>query len=66
MRYYKRIENGYIFLVGTNCGGEEITDEEYESIMQVINDKPTAPEGYDYRLTVHLEWELFELEVATE
>ena len=61
MKFYKRIESGYIFLIGTNCGGNEITEQEYNTIMQVINAKPTAPKGYDYKLTEGLEWELFEL-----
>ena len=66
MKFYKRIENGYIILVGTNCGGEEITEQEYNAIVQVINDKPTAPKGYDYKLKESLEWEMFELEIEPE
>ena len=64
MKYYKRTENGYIILVGTNCGGEEITKKEYNEIMQVIHNKPTASEGYDYKLTESLEWELCEIPVV--
>lgn len=61
MKYYKRIENGYILLVGTNCGGEKITEQEYNTIMQIIRNKPTAKKGYDYKLKENLKWELCEL-----
>lgn len=63
MRYYKVIENGYIYLVGTNCGGQEITEQVFNTIMQVIRNKPKAKEGYDYKLKEDLEWELFELPI---
>ena len=66
MRYYKVIKDGYIFLVGTNCGGEEITEQEYNEIMQTIRNKPIPPEGCDYKLTVDLKWELFELPIIDE
>lgn len=41
--------------------GKEITAEEYDNIIEIIHNKPTAPNGYDYRLTDGLEWELYEL-----
>ncbi len=41
--------------------GEEITESEYNAIYNMILNKPTAPIGYDYRLTKELEWELYEL-----
>lgn len=41
--------------------GEEITGEKYEEILNMIRNKPTAPDGYEYRLTNNLEWELYEL-----
>lgn len=66
MKYYKIIENGYIVLVGINCGGEEISEQEYITIMQTIRNKPEAPEGFDYKLKENLEWELFELPIIEE
>lgn len=57
MRYYKFVESGYIVAVGTGTGGEEITENEYSVILKTIQDKPTPPEGKDYRLTESLEWE---------
>lgn len=40
--------------------GEEITGEKYDEILNMIRNKPTAPDGYEYRLTNDLEWELYE------
>lgn len=63
MRYYKMIIDGYLIAVGSGSGGEEITEAEYNNLLAVIRNKPTAPEGYDYRLKDTLEWELYELPI---
>lgn len=60
--YGKYINDSYIVGVGTGAGiGEEITEDEYNTILDKINNRPTAPEGFTYRLTTALEWELCEL-----
>lgn len=60
--YAKMIEDGYIVVVGTGIGGTEITAEEYAEIMKAIDNSPTAPTGYEYKLRAdNLEWELVEL-----
>ena len=41
--------------------GNEITEEEYNKILQIILSKPIAPEGFDYILTNELIWELCEI-----
>jgi hypothetical protein len=61
MRYYKLVEDGYIIAIGTGAGGEEITKEEYDEIMSIIRNKPTAESGYDYKLKEDLTWELVEV-----
>ena len=61
MKHYKMIADGYIALIGIDCGGEEITEQEYNTIMDAIRSKPSAPEGCDYKLTANLEWELHEM-----
>lgn len=66
MRYYKVIENNYIHVIGTGAGGEEITEAEYNEILSIIHNKPTAPDGFGYRLTKELEWELYELPPVEE
>ena len=41
--------------------GVEISEEKYTEILNIIRNKPTAPDGYGYRLTDDLKWELYEL-----
>lgn len=41
--------------------GKEITAAEYKNILSIIRNKPTAPDGYGYRVNDELEWELYEL-----
>lgn len=67
--FYKYINDKYIIGVGTGSGGEEITEQEYNNILDKINNRPEAPEGYSYRLTTAMEWELCEtpkIEPTTE
>lgn len=66
MRYYKLKNGDYLLSVGTGNGGEEITETEYDNIMDVIRSGPTAPEGYGYRMKSDLTWELWELPVTPE
>lgn len=66
MRYYKNVEDTYILAIGTGVGGEEITQKEYENILSVIRNRPTAETGYDYRLHTDLTWELVEVPVVEE
>lgn len=41
--------------------GVEISEEKYAEILNMIRNKPTAPDGHGYRLTADLTWELYEL-----
>lgn len=59
--FYKYINEKYIIGVGTGSGGEEISEQEYNAILEKINNRPEAPEGYSYRLTTAMEWELCEV-----
>lgn len=45
---------------------DEISKEEYDRIKAIIDNIPTAPIGYGYRLTAELEWELYELPPVEE
>lgn len=58
--FYKYINDKFIIGVGTGSGGEEITEQEYNAMLDTINNRPEAPEGYSYRLTTAMEWELCE------
>lgn len=66
MRYYKRIEDGYLVCIGTGVGDVEITEEEYHEILTVIQNKPGADVGYDYRLKEDLTWALIESTVTCQ
>ena len=63
MRFYKLIENGYIVIIGTGFGGTEITAKEYADLNTLIDNRPTPPEGYDYRLREDLTWEEYQLPI---
>ena len=66
MRYYKTTDNGYIIGVGTGNGGTEITEEEYNTILTAIHNKPPRTETTDYRLKTDLTWEPYEVEPEPE
>lgn len=66
MRYYKVIDNGYVTMFGTGYGGEEITAEEYSTLLEVVKSKPTASDGHYYRLKADITWELYELPMVEE
>ena len=66
MRYYKILQDDYILSVGKGAGGEDLTESEYTQILDSIRNKPTAPDGYGYRLKSDLTWERLELPVSPE
>ena len=69
MRYYKSVADGYVCAVEQRESpaiSKEITEAEYNEILTMLRNRPTAPEGYGYRLTESLEWELYELPPAEE
>ena len=62
MRFFKNILSGFLVSISTNAGVVEITESEYATIMQKIQNKPADPDGYQYKLRAdNLEWELVEL-----
>lgn len=44
--------------------GKEITETKYKEILSMLRNPPKAPDGFAYRLTESLEWELYELPPA--
>lgn len=46
--------------------GEEIPETQYSEILSMLRNRPTAPDGFAYRLTKELQWELYELPVEEE
>ena len=65
MRYNKQTSNNYILAIGTGYGGTEITEAEYNEIMAVIQNRPTA-EGKGYKLKADLTWEEYDLPPVPE
>lgn len=61
MKFYKIVDNNCIVAVGVDTGGTEITESEYNTILSIIHDKPTPPEGYDYHLRPDLIWQLYQV-----
>lgn len=61
--YLVNKENGYIHSVvsGVSAANSIITEAEYIEIKTIIENMPTAPSGFGYRLKENLEWELYEL-----
>jgi hypothetical protein len=66
MRYYKILTDNRPSVIGIGDGGIEITEAEYNHIKSIIDSRPTAPEGFGYRLTPALEWELYALPPVEE
>lgn len=60
MAFYKLTEDSYITVIGTGNGGIEISESEYNEIMNVIRNRPSA-EGKGYRLRTDLTWEEYDL-----
>ena len=65
MRYYKQISNGYILAIGTGDGETEINETEYNSIVSVLQSRPTS-ETQGYHLRADLTWEAYNLPPAPE
>ena len=64
MIYCKVITDNYIEAICTQDVGKpqnEVTEAEYNTILDLIRNKPTAESGFDYRLREDLEWEMYEL-----
>ena len=66
MRHYKEIKNNYIFGIGTGNGNTEITESEYNNIMNVILNKPQETQTIGYHLKTDLTWEQYEKEPEPE
>lgn len=63
-KYFKHIEDDYIVLIGTGSGEYEISREEYEAILSVINNRPSEEPGYVFKLRTDLTWEKVEVPVV--
>lgn len=53
-------KNGYIISIGKGLSGEEITEERFNLILNIIKQKPARTTTTDFRLTEDLTWEEYE------
>lgn len=61
MRYFVQYgKKNHIIAIGTGAGGTEITKVEYDEIMAIIQNRPSA-DGKGYRLKTDLTWEAYGL-----
>lgn len=64
MRYYKQISGDYLPAIGTGNGGDvEITEDEYNEILAVVQSCPNE-DGKGFHLKTDLTWEAFNLPVV--
>lgn len=61
MRYFKSTYAGYILGVGIGNICEGITEDEYNSLCEIISNQPRAEEGFGYKLRNDLTWEQYKL-----
>lgn len=68
MYYRINIEDGYIHGVvkGVSEENANCTEEEYMRIKSILDNAPTAPDGFYYRLKESFEWELCEMPTIEE
>lgn len=60
MYYYKR-GSTYMASYSEVPGADAITQAEYERVKAIVDQRPAPPDGYGYRLTTDLTWELYKL-----
>lgn len=65
MAFIKATKDGYILTIGTGDAGDVITEEEYNTILSVIKNRPHE-EGYGFRLKEDLTWERYEVSPEPE
>jgi hypothetical protein len=63
MRKYKIVAERCISFIGEGNLGEEITEAEYNAILEIIHAKPARTDTTDYRLREDLTWEAYEVEL---
>jgi len=56
MKYFKNVADGYLTHVGVDCGGVEISGQEYRELLEVIRGRP-AEEGVGFRRREGMSWE---------
>lgn len=60
MKYFVNNDENYIISISTGAGDKEITEKEYNELLQMIRTKPVKSEK-GYRLTLKKDWEEYDL-----
>lgn len=63
-KYFINFDGDYIFSTGKGVGDKEITQEEYENILFIINNRPKNETGFAYKLCKNLTWEKVEIPIV--
>lgn len=66
MRYFEVSEDGYVLCIGTGLGGTEVTEERYNAVLSVLQNRPQETEIIGYRLKTDLTWDSYEKEPEPE
>ena len=64
--YKKIIQNGYIVAVGSGDFGTDITEDEYNALLEILQNRPQETAEIGYRLKTDLTWESYEKEPQPE
>ena len=64
--YQQNTKDGYIVSIVKGVTNGNLTEEEYNGIIEVIRNKPIADKGFDYKLKENLTWELYDLPKSEE
>ncbi len=59
--FQKIVKDGYINSIVDGVSIGNITEAEYDEILEVVRNRPEAQSGYIYRLKEDLTWEKHEL-----
>ena len=63
MRYFEKHDGDYITIFGRAAhGGETITEERYNALVQAVTNAPADTETTSHRLKTDLTWEEFPIE----
>ena len=66
MRYYETHNGDYIATFGKAAhGGETITEERYNALVEAVANAPADTETIGHRLKIDLTWEAFQIEPVT-
>lgn len=67
MRYFENRDGNYITTFGkASHGGEAITEDRYNAIIEAVQNAPEETETIGYRLKTDLTWESYEKEPQPE